>query len=141
MSKKGMDLFTEALHNNKKLADDFAKAVAKIARDEGYDVNGQDVKETLIDEQPSTRPLPPNNGSFPSVTLAIGEEDKPSGYGGLTTKAIGEESKPSPRPLPPSEPGGVTTAAVGEEDKKPRPRPPSYGLTTLAIGEEDGWRR
>ncbi|MEZ0259915.1 MAG: hypothetical protein ACAH80_02840 [Alphaproteobacteria bacterium] len=79
-------------------------------------------------DTPSPRPLPGDDGDFDGgiTTAAIGEEGSPrpsteavgeeGGRGSPSvTLAIGEEdrpTKPGPRPRPP---GGITTMAMGEE--------------------------
>lgn len=129
MSKKSMRVFIENLRGNDKLAEEFAKAAATVARRHGYDVDEQDIKE-LMNRQPTGRPLPPGEGKM--TTLAVGEEDK--GLSPSVTCAIGEEDG-----------GKMTSAAVGEEEGAKKPplrstRAEDDGkrrATTQAVGEED----
>jgi hypothetical protein len=148
MSKKGMDAFVEKLRKDKELSNDLAELIAIVAQEAGCDVAPEDVKQVLLGDTPSVRPLPPRSGP-PISTQAIGEEDKVSPREefpitsamvgeedkrdrGVTTLAVGEEGKRPRDDFP------ITSMMVGEEDKKPLPRPlPPPGPTTLAIGEED----
>ncbi|MEZ0226784.1 MAG: Nif11-like leader peptide family natural product precursor [Alphaproteobacteria bacterium] len=144
MAKEDIDSFFDAVRNEPTLAKEFAKAVADTARNNGFDVDEQDVLDQFGgDDTPSTRPLPDDGPRLTtmalgeeggrdrlpppkrreSVTLAIGEEDKKSPPSGdVTSAALGEEEGRGRR----------TTAKPGEEDK----RPPSRPITTMAVGEE-----
>lgn len=157
MAKEELDAFFDALRGEKSLSAEFAKAVADVARNNGYDVDEQDVLERFAAEEPGSRPLP-GHGHVSTMavgeeepmatTLAVGEEDEPAidddfggGFGGATTEAVGEEGRPSvtlaigeeDKPKRPPG-GGVTSAALGEESK--RRDPPAHPITTMAMGEE-----
>jgi len=140
-----MSDFIHGLRNNDSLSTLFTRLAADFARQNGYDVNEQDIAR-MVENQPQPRPLPPGGGDM--TTQALGEEDRPNihpvkpgnpppsddGPPRITTMALGEEDKPQPQPQP--QPGRVTSAAIcaiGEEDA---PR-----ATTLAVGEEDLNRR
>ena len=131
MAKEDMDSFFDAVRNEPTLADEFAKAVANVARDNGFDVDEQDVLDHFNgDDTPSTRPMPDDGPRL--TTMALGEEGgriKPMPPASVTL-AIGEED----RKRPPGGGSGVTSAAIGEEDK--RRDPPAHPITTKAVGEE-----
>lgn len=162
MSKRALDYMINRMRHDTKLSDAFTKAVSDFAISRHHDVTAEDVKE-FIDNQPRSRPLPQDG--MPSVTCAIGEEDRngrTQGDGNLegmaTTMAMGEEGSRFPNLKPPADDKDApraTSMAVGEEDKKPtpptrstmavgeedkKPTPPKKdkpsGITTLAIGEE-----
>lgn len=116
---KDVRSFADQLTTDSKLATDFAKAIQKVAKKAGYDLDIQDIRETFIDNQPVTRPLPIADENE-ATTMAVGEEDGCPAP--RTTMAIGEEGKP---------PSTATTLAVGEENTRP-------GVTSTAIGEEGG---
>jgi hypothetical protein len=131
MAKEDLDSFFDAVRNEPTLAEEFAKAVANVARDNGFDVDEQDVLDQFGGDTPSTRPLPDDGPRL--TTMALGEEGgrlPPPKRRESVTLAIGEEDR-KPRP-----PGGsdVTSAALGEEDK--RRDPPKHPITTMAVGEE-----
>ena len=178
MSTAGFQRFLQALKSDRRLNDEFTAAVAGIARKSGFNVQPQDLRD-FLDALPAERAEdePVHGGvtsmalgeeddkGHPSVTLAIGEEDKPR----ATTMAVGEEGRKIDK-LPPmtvtsmalgeeEKKGGddlnqrdkdrakdfdgmygdeptATTMALGEEDKKPAPPKPDRGVTTLAMGEE-----
>lgn len=133
MAKEELDAFFDALRKDKSLAETFAAAAADVARNNGFDVDDQDVFDHFHDSTPSPRPLPPGGGRM--TTMAVGEEGSRA-----TTAALGEEGgrrdmtggigedKGRGKPVD----GGATTMAMGEED-----RPMSPPSVTLAIGEED----
>jgi hypothetical protein len=134
MAKEDLDGFFDAIRGERSLADEFAKAVADVARNNGFDVDEQDVLDHfgVDDDTPSTRPLPDDGPRL--TTMALGEEGgriphpKPRES---VTLAIGEEDR---KRRPPSEGSDVTSAAIGEEDK--RRDPPARPITTMAVGEE-----
>lgn len=130
MAKDDLDSFFDAVRNEPTLAQEFAKAVANVARDNGFDVDEQDVLDQFGGDTPSTRPLPDDGPRL--TTMALGEEEgsrmPPPKRRESVTLAIGEEDRKSPPP------GKVTSAAIGEEDK--RRDPPARPITTMAVGEE-----
>lgn len=150
MSKRALDYLINRMRHDKPLSDAFTKAVSNFALSRGHDVTPEDVKE-FIDNQPRSRPLPQDGQ--PSVTCAIGEEDRngrTQGDGTLegtaTTMAMGEEGSRFPNLRPPQAPQPpqkdtppVTSMALGEEDKKPTPpkKDKPSGITSMALGEED----
>ncbi|TAL40185.1 MAG: Nif11 family protein [Alphaproteobacteria bacterium] len=133
MAKEDLDSFFDAVRNEPTLAEEFAKAVANVARDNGFDVDEQDVLDQFGGDTPSTRPLPDDEPRL--TTMALGEEGggrmPPLKPRESVTLAIGEEDR---KRRPPSEGSDVTSAAIGEEDK--RRDPPKHPITTLAVGEE-----
>lgn len=138
MAKEELDAFFDALRSDKSLAEAFAAAAADVARNNGFDVDDQDVFDHFHGSEPAPRPLPPGGGRM--TTMAMGEEGSRA-----TTAAIGEEGssrgmtggigEDSRRGKPITRPG-VTSGAMGEED-----RPTSPPSVTLAIGEEDRKRK
>ena len=123
------------MRRDKSLAEAFAAAAADVARNNGFDVDDQDVFERFHDSEPAPRPLPPPGRM---TTMAMGEEG-----GRATSGAMGEEGgrrmtggigEDTMRGKPPIR-SDVTSAAVGEEDGPVDPPPPAS--VTLAIGEED----
>lgn len=162
MSNEGFQRFIQAAKRDRKLNDEFTAAVSAIARKSGFNVQPADIRD-FLDNLPAERAedLPrrivdptvttqamgeEDDKGRPSVTLAIGEEDKPR----ATTMAVGEEGG-KPAPVPPMT---VTSMAIGEEDKKggkdglnqrdedrARDFDDMYGdqptATTMALGEED----
>lgn len=132
MAKEDLDSFFDAVRNEPSLADEFAKAVANVARDNGFDVDEQDVLDQFGGDTPSTRPMPDEPPRL--TTMALGEEGggrmPPVKPRESVTLAIGEED----RKRPPGGGSGVTSAAIGEEDK--RRDPPARPITTMAVGEE-----
>ena len=182
MSITGFQRFIQTAKRDRKLNDEFTAAVAAVARKSGFNVQPADVRDFLdslpaeraedaphriVDPSVTTQAVgEEDDKGRPSVTLAIGEEDKPR----ATTMAVGEEGRKIDR-VPPmtvtsmalgeeEKKGGddlsqrdkdrakdfdgmygdeltATTMALGEEDKKPTPPPANdRGVTTLAMGEE-----
>ena len=85
MSRVGMKRFLDAVADEAQLSEKFAKAVAQLAQDNGFDVTQDDAKR-LVDESPV-----PDDISL--MTDAEPEEDDDRV---LVTCAIPEERSPQP---------------------------------------------
>lgn len=96
--KRDIEKFAEEVRREFRLADDFAKAIVRIARQAGYNVSEGDVLEYFVDAPAALR--------------------NPQKEARLSTMAVGEE-EPRPRPLPKDDGAKFTTMAMGEEGKKP----------------------
>jgi hypothetical protein len=95
MAKEELDAFFEALRRDSKLAEAFAQATGNVVRENGYDVDDQDIFDRFNNDPTDDGRLPP---PVRRSTMAMGEEG-----GRVTSAAMGEEG------------GRMSTMAVGEE--------------------------
>jgi hypothetical protein len=133
MSQRGVKRFLEEMQKDPGLRAAFNNAVAQLAQDNGFDVNSHDINNNVKATFEGPAAEPPKTGFSklqPIVTSqAVGEEDfkgkDPNKAPPSVTLALGEEDK---------KPNTVKRYIIPREDENGDTGP---DVTSMALGEEE----